>query len=302
MPITHVAHQRLATLLEHKLTLDVAMPILFLVLWASGFSVVKIGLRYAEPLTFLAMRYACVIAILLPIQLALKLPFPRTARHWVDLCVIGFLIQFVYFGGTYLALRAGLSVGGLALIVSMQPIVVGIVSPLWVKEKVSAKQWMGLALGFVGAAIVIISKSIVELTSAKGIALAVAALVGMTLGVLYEKRTASSVHVIGSTLIQSCVGLLFVVPLANALEHWHVKWVSAMFLSLAYLVICNSLIAIILLLYLIRHRQAAKVSALFFLVPPCAAIAAKVLVNETMPAVAWGGIGVAAIGVLISNR
>ncbi len=290
------------TLLEHRLTLDVGVPALFLLLWASGFSVVKIGLRYADPLTFLTIRYACVVAILLPVQIGLTLPLPRTARHWADLCLIGFLIQFVYFVSNYLALWAGLSAGALALIVSLQPILVGLVAPLWLKERVSGKQWIGLALGFAGAAIVIATKTAVGITSVTGIAFAIAALIGMTCGVLYEKKTGSSTHAIAATLIQSAVGLFLVGPLALALEHGHVEWTSGMFFSLAYLVIGNSLVAIMLLLFLVRNRQAARVSALFFLVPPCAAIAANILVHETMPAVAWAGIGLAAVGVWISNR
>lgn len=299
---TEDARHRPAAWLENPLVLDAGIPALFLLLWATGFSVVKIGLRYADPLTFLALRYLCVVAILLPLQLALKSPLPSTLKSWIDLCIIGFLIQFVYFGGTYLALRFGLSAGALALIVSLQPILVGIVSPFWLKEPVAPRQWIGLALGFLGAAIVIVSKSSVELTSAKGIALAVVSLAGMTLGVLYERRTSSSQHVIASTLVQSFVGFALAAPLAALLEPGRIEWAAGMFMSLGYLVVCNSLIAIILLLFLVRHRQAAKVSTLFFLVPPCAAIAAKILVGEVMPAWAWIGISIAAFGVWVSNR
>lgn len=296
------SRRRITRMLEHPLALDLVLPALFLLLWATGFSVVKIGLRYAEPLTFLALRYACVIMLLLPVQLALQVPFPRSARYWGDMCLMGFMFQFVYFGGTYLALGAGLSAGALALIVSLQPILVGVLSPLWIRESVSRRQWIGLTLGFVGAAVVIISKSTVELTSLKGLILGIASLFGMTLGVLYEKKTGSSTHPILSTLTQSSVGLLLVIPFSLALERGHIEWSNAMLLSLTYLVVCNSLVAIVLLLFLIRHRPAARVSSLFFLVPPGAAIAATVLVAETMPALAWGGIALAAFGVWVSNR
>lgn len=302
MPPTDVPTRREASWMEHALAVDIGIPAVFLLLWSTGFSVVKIGLRYADPLTFLALRYACVIVILLPVRFLLRSPFPATLRSWIDLCVIGFLIQFVYFGGTYLALRAGLSAGALALIVSLQPVLVGIVAPLWLNEHVSGRQWAGLAAGFAGAAIVIVSKSSVELTSLKGIVLAVASLAGMALGVVYERKTASSQHVVTSTLVQSLTGLVLVVPLAALLEPMHVVWVPALFASLGYLVIGNSVIAIVLLLFLVRHRQAARVSTLFFLIPPCAAVAARMLVDEPMPALAWFGIAVATIGVWISNR
>jgi len=294
-------HPQLIKLLQSRIALDVLIPALFLLLWATGFSVVKIGLEYAEPLTFLALRYTSVILILLPIQIIYRLPTPHTIRQWVDLLTIGFLIQFIYFGGTYLALKAGLSAGALAIIVSLQPILVGIFSPIWLGENVTPKQWLGLVLGFLGAAIVIVSKSAIEATSWIGIALSVASLVGMTLGVLYEKKTNSSEHPISATLAQTGVGLLFVAPLALLLEHGDIDWKPGMLFSLTYLVVCNSVVAIILLLHLVRHRPATKVSSLFFVVPACAAIAANILLGEAMPVYAWAGIGLTMIGVWISK-
>jgi len=79
--------------MEHALAVDIRIPAVFLLLWSTGFSVVKIGLRYADPLTFLALRYACVI--LLPVRFLVRSPFPASLCSWIDLCVIGFLIQFV---------------------------------------------------------------------------------------------------------------------------------------------------------------------------------------------------------------
>ncbi|WP_208449383.1 DMT family transporter [Paraburkholderia phenazinium] len=281
--------------------MEVGIPLVFLVLWASGFSVAKIGLRYVEPLTFLAMRYACVVLILLPVQIIFRLPLPSSRKGWTDLCIIGFLIQFVYFGGTYLALRAGLSAGALALIVSMQPILVGIASPLSTGEHVSWRQWTGILFGFIGAAVVIVSKSSVEAPSLDSVLLAIAALLGMTSGVLYEKKTGSSQHLVVATLVQCSVGLALTTFLALLIGPGRIEWSGAMLASLAYLVICNSLIAIMLLLFMIGRQQAARVSALFFLIPPGAALLAGPLVGESMPALAWLGMAIATLGVWIAH-
>ncbi|BBF84505.1 permease of the drug/metabolite transporter superfamily [Aquitalea magnusonii] len=300
MSLPSSAFRQFDLFMQHRMVLDVAAPIVFLLLWATGFAVVKIGLQHIEPLTFLALRYGCVVVILLPIQLGFRLPVPHHGRDWLNVCVIGVCIQVIYFGGTYLALRAGLSAGALALMVSLQPILVAIIAPIWIKERVSSKQWCGLSLGFAGAAIVILSKSAIESTPWQGITLSCIALSGMTLGVLYEKKTSASMHPISATLIQTSVGLLLIAPLALLLESGHIEWRSEMLCSLAYLVIGNSLIAIGLLLHLVRHRPASRVSALFFLVPPCAAIAAGVLLGESMPGLAWLGIGLATAGVWLT--
>jgi len=277
-------------------------PFVFVLFWSSGFAVVKVGLHYAPALLLLSMRYACVVAVLLPLQLAFRFPLPRTARQWLDLCVVGFLIQFVYFSTAFLGMKAGLSAGGIALIVSMQPILVGIASPMLTGEKVRLKQWCGLALGLAGAVAVIAAKSSIELASPWGVAFALCALLGMTAGVLYEKRHSQQAHAIGANLVQCSVGLVFCLPLALLTETPHIDWTWQFSSALAYLVVCNSLISISLLLAMVRRQQAARVSSLFFLVPPGAALMGMLLLGEAMPPAAWLGMVIAAGGVWVASR
>lgn len=276
-------------------------PAVFLLFWSSGFAIGKVALQYSSPLLLLSVRYACVVAILLPLQYFLRLPLPRTRRQWFDLCVVGFLIQFIYFGLSYMGMKAGLSAGGVALIVSMEPILVGIVSPVMVGERVRPVQWFGLVLGLAGAVAVIAANSRVDVESPLGVGLAVCALVGMTAGVLYEKRYSQPVHAVGANLVQCAVGLAFCLPLALMTEPTHITWTWQFSSALGYLVVCNSLISISLLLAMVRRQQAARVSALFFLVPPGAAVMAMLLLGEAMPPMAWLGMAVAAAGVWVAT-
>jgi len=130
-----------------------AAPALFLVLWSSGFVVLKVGLAYADPLTFLALRYACVLLILTPLLLALRPPLPTRASAWGHLAMVGLLLQAGYFCFTYLSLKQGMSAGGVALITSLQPILIGLLAPALAHERVDARRWTGLALGVTGAEI-----------------------------------------------------------------------------------------------------------------------------------------------------
>src|SRR5690606_36782814 len=106
-----------------------AAPVLFLLLWASGFVFLKLGLEYADPLTFLALRYACVIALLIGPCLWLKPRFPSTPATWLHLGMVGLLLQAGYFSFTYLSLKNGMSAGAVALITSQQPLLVGLLAP-----------------------------------------------------------------------------------------------------------------------------------------------------------------------------
>lgn len=277
-------------------------PALFLALWSSGFVVLKVGLAYADPLTFLALRYACVVLILAPLMFALRPPLPSGARAWSHLAMVGLLLQAGYFCFTYLSLKQGMSAGGLALITSLQPILIGLLAPAIAHERVDARRWAGLALGVTGAALVIVAKASIDVLAPLGLLFAVSALLCITGGTLYEKRFGVQVHPVASNLVQYGVGLAVTAPLAFWLEPMHVEWTGALLGSLAYLVVGNSLVAITLLLTMIRFGEASRVSALFFLVPPCTAVTALLVLGEPIPPLAWPGMALAALGILLVTR
>jgi drug/metabolite transporter (DMT)-like permease len=279
-----------------------AAPVIFVLLWSGGFSVAKVGLDYAPPMTFLALRYWFVLVVLLAMLIVLRPPVPRRASDWGHLIAVGCLVQGLYFSLSYLGFWLGVTAGTMALIVSMQPILVGLLAPRFVAERVGVARWLGLGLGLIGAAMVIVARSEIEATTAIGLLCAAGALLAMTAGTLYEKRFGLNHHPVTANAIQYLVGFLLVLPLALAVERMEVNWTAEFAAALAYLVIGNSLIAVTLLLAMIRHGEAARVSALLFLVPPMAALIAWGLIGEAMPPAAWAGMVVAAAGVALATR
>lgn len=276
-------------------------PLIFLLFWSGGFTFAKLGLAHAEPITFLALRYALVLAVLAPLALALRPPLPKTGKDWGHLAVVGVLIQVLYFGLTYLAFESGLSAAAVALIVSLQPILVAVAAPHIGDDSVSPRRWAGLGLGLAGAVIVIVAGGEIEAGSALGLAFAVGALVAIFIATVYEKRFGVTHHPVTANVIQYALGLAGILPLAWLMEDMEVAWTGELALSISYLVICNSLIAISLLLAMIRHGEASRVSTLFFLVPPVATLMAWGVLGETMPPIAWGGIVLATVGVAIAG-
>lgn len=276
-------------------------PAIFLMLWSGGYAIAKIALRHVEPMTLLSLRYGAALLIVLPLLVILRPPLPAR-RDVGHILVVGFLIQCVYFGVSYLSFARGISAGAMALIVSLQPIVVGIVAPLFVTERVTVWRWIGLLLGLAGAALVIVSKSAVESSNPLPLVGAFVALFAMSGATIYEKRFGVSAHPLVSNALQYSVGFAVLTPVALALETYHVAWDLEFLGALGYLVIGNSLIAITLLLAMIRRGEASRVSALLFLVPPLAALIAWFLVGEVMPPLAWGGFALAALGVGLATR
>lgn len=279
-----------------------AAPVIFLLLWSAGFGVAKLGLQHAEPLTLLALRYSCVLLLLIPVALVTRPPLPKSLRGWIDIAVVGFLIQVVYFGLCYVAFKSGVSAGTVSIIVCLQPILVALSAPSLVGERISRTGWLGLGLGLAGAAVVILARSSLGAENLIGIACTALALFGITAGTLYEKRFGVSHHPVSSNLIQYAVGAAFTLPAAWATEGMGVRWDGEFVAVLAYLVIGNSLLAMSLLLAMIRAGEVSRVSSLFYLVPALSAVFAWPLLGEPVPPLAWAGMALAGLGVALVSR
>ena len=280
----------------------IAAPVVFLLLWSAGFGIAKLGLQHAPPLTLLALRYVLVLVILLPLAAVVRPPMPRTARAWVDVAVVGFLIQVVYFGLCYVAFKSGTSAGAVAIVVCLQPILVALIAPRFVGERTGLRGWIGLALGLGGAGLVILSRQGVAAEGAFGVICSALALLGITGGTLWEKRFGVTHHPISANLIQYAVGAAFCVPMALISERFEITWSWEFGAVLAYLVVGNSLLAMTLLLAMIRAGEVSRVSALFYLVPPLSALFAWPLLGEVMPPLGWAGMVLAALGVALVSR
>ncbi len=280
----------------------IAAPAIFLLLWSGGFSIAKLGLLHAEPMSFLALRYASVLVIMAPLYFIMRPPLPRQPVQWLHLLVVGFLIQAVYFGLCYVAFKAGVSAGGVAIIVCLQPILVGLIAPHFAGETVSPLRWAGLVLGLAGAATVILSRSSIEMEHPLGVLAAIGGLIGITAGTLWEKRFGVTHHPVVSNGVQYVAGLAGTLPLALAFEHFSFDWTPQFIAAWAYLVLGNSIIAMTLLLAMIRAGEVSRVSSLFYLVPPLSAVIAWPVLGEAMPLAGWLGFLIAAAGVALASR
>jgi drug/metabolite transporter (DMT)-like permease len=263
---------------------------------------VALGLPHADPVTFLALRYLVVVVLLLVAAAVVRPPLPRDRTAWVHLAVVGLLLQAGYFGLLYLALEH-IAPAIAALVVCLQPVLVALLAPRMVGEHVPPARWAGLGLGLLGAAAVIVLRAgDGGGVDAAGIALAVASLLAITAATLYENRFGVEGHPVTSNLVQCATALVATGLVALLTEDLRVDWTGDLVISLTYLVLGNSLVSITLLLTMLRRGTASQVSALFFLVPPLAALIAWAILGESLPALAWAGMVVAAVGVAVATR
>lgn len=277
-------------------------PLLFVFLWSTGFIGARYGLPYAEPLTFLFLRYCLVIALMLALALLTAAPWPRERRHWLHIAVSGVLVHGGYLGGVFVAIAHGLPAGVTALVVGMQPLLTACGAGWLLGERVSRRQWLGLGLGLIGVALVVAGK--LAAVAALGYMLlpALVALASITAGTLYQKRFCPSFDLRSGAVIQFLPTAVLTGGAALLFESNNVQWTGHFVFALLWLVLMLSLGAISLLNLLIRRGSAVHVASLFYLTPPTTALIAWAVFGETLGALALTGMALAVGGVYLARQ
>lgn len=278
------------------------IPPLFVLLWATGFIGARYAMPHAEPFTFLAIRFALTIALLLPVLL-----WPRRrlrARDVGHAVFAGMLIHGLYLGGVFWAIDRGMPAGLSALIIGLQPLVTSIIAGSALGERILPRHWIGLGVGFLGVVMVLAPKLGTfggEVTPAT-LAACLVSVVAISAGTVWQKRYLGHADLIGGTLWQYAgAGLLMVVG-SFALETRIVTPSAELVFALAWLVLVLSIGAIFLLMYLIREGEMARVSSLFYLVPACTALMAWVLFGETLNLIQIVGMAITTVGVGLATQ
>ena len=276
-------------------------PLLFVLLWSTGFIGAKLGLPHADPLSFLLIRYLLVLSLMTLVALLMRAPWPRDARQWFHIGVSGLLVHAIYLGGVFMAIGKGLPAGVASLVVGIQPLLTAVGAGWLLNEAVLARQWAGLALGFVGVALVVSGK----LGSTFGLdALwpALAALAGITLGTLYQKRFCPSFDWRTGAIAQFLPTAVATAVVVNVTNSFRVEWVPEFIFALAWLVLVLSVGAVSLLNMLIRRGSAVNLASLFYLVPPSTALLAWLLFDERLAGIALTGMALAVWGVYLARK
>ncbi|MDG4550332.1 MAG: EamA family transporter [Candidatus Contendobacter sp.] len=274
-------------------------PFLFVFLWSTGFIGARFGLPYAEPLSFLLVRYLCVITLMTVIAWSSHAPWPREPRQWLHIGVSGVLIHAIYLGGVFVSIKHGLPAGIAALVVGMQPLLTAAGAGWLLGERVKARQWSGLVLGFLGVALVVSGKfgSGAELGSM--LIPALVALLGITIGTLYQKRFCAGFDLRTGSVIQFIPSAVVTALSIALFTEFQITWTAQFVFALGWLVLVLSIGAISLLNLLIHGGSAVNVASLFYLVPLSTALIAWFVFGETLPPLAIVGMALAVGGVYL---
>ena len=189
-----------------------------------------------------------------------------------------------------------------AIIMALQPILVAVASPLISGTRLTSLLWVGLALGFAGVIVVILSGGALGPSPWAAVLLAFGALSGITLATLFEKWHGMRSDPVVGGIIQYVVGFAVLLPVAWSTETMVIDWQPELVIALAYLVIANSIISVGLYIALLQRGDATRISAMMYLVPPLAMIIAWALLGEKVTTMALGGFALSALGVYMVGR
>lgn len=274
------------------------LPLLFIVMWSSGYVVGKVALPFVGPYTLIFIRFASAALVLLAVALLTKAPWPKTRAQFGHIVVVGLLIQALQFAGLYMGLDLGVSAAVAALIVGTMPVFTALGATRFLNEKISRIEWLGLIGGLFGVALVVYEQLGASATaSLTGYLCVVLALIGITTGSLYQKKYCSSMDLRTGGFIQLATASFVMFFFAEHFENMAVQWTPTMIFASGWLSLVNSIGAISILYVLMRKGEASKVAGLFHLIPAVTALMGFAFLGESFSAINAVGFAITALAV-----
>jgi drug/metabolite transporter (DMT)-like permease len=275
----------------------------FVFIWATGFIVAGLAAPHADPFTFISIRHASSVAVFALASLAVGARWPRDVGAWRDALIAGMLLHGVYIGGVFWSIWHGMPAGVTALVTGLHPLFTAALAIPILKEHVSARQWAGIGVGFVGVGLVVAP----ALGAVKGLPLAplgvtLVATFALTLGTIWQKRSRPQMDLRVNAAMQFIGALLFTAPLALLFEDLRFDGSLEVWGALLWAVFVISVGAISLLLVLLKRGAASRVAPLIYLAPPLAVLIAVILFGETLTPIQVAGMALSVAGAFLARH
>ncbi len=278
-------------------------PGIFVVIWSSGFVVAKYAFRNSDVIFFLSVRLLIAAAVLALITKALGQSIRLSRKDFLRSLVIGIALHALYLGGVWQAIAEGSPAGIASVITSLQPVLVSLIAIRLLGERLTRNQSLGLILGLIGV-IFVLEPAFARAGEMTLLALAllILALTGSTSATLMQKKIGASIPLLAGTTIQFLIAGVVLGVYSLATSKTHIDWNIESFLAMTWAIIVTSLIAVLLLLWMLTRGSTARVSSLLYLVPPMTAIQALILFGEKLNPQAIIGIAMTALGAALVQK
>ena len=283
------------------LKLNNFFPLVFVILWSSAFITSKIIVEDASPFIALSYRFIIVALIFFVFFILFSERKFFSFKSVLEALVSGILFHGFYLGGVFYALSKGASASIIALIVSLQPIMTAVLAQKILKEFLSKIQWFGILIGFLGAAIVIVSDLNDDL-SILALCSGLVGLISSSIGIIWQKRIVNDLSLSANNFLQALGASLFHLLLAICFENYFINFTSSFLIAMTWQVLVISLGAFLILMWMLKYNDAGKTSTLFFLIPPVSAIMAYLILQENFTHLDIFGLFLSSIGVFIVTK
>ena len=277
------------------------LPFIFIVLWSSAFVTTKPIIDHSDPFAALAFRFFFVSLGFLIFAIYKKQKIIISNINLLQSIFSGILFHGVYLGGVFYSVSIGMPTGIAALIVTLQPILTNALAGKFLNEDVTFKQWIGVLLGFIGAALVLgfdIGSSLPVI----GIISSFIALLAITTSTLWQKKIGNNLPLPVSNLYQAVGGCVFHILIVIIFTDPYIDFTNTFLIAMSHQIILVSFGAFTILMYLINNNSASKTVSIFFLIPPTTAFMAWLFLDEVLNNLDLIGFVIATLGVFIATR
>ncbi|NQY20495.1 MAG: DMT family transporter [Campylobacteraceae bacterium] len=272
------------------------IPLIFIILYGSGFVFTKLGLENSSPMLFLALRFFIAFVILLFLSFILKSSWPKNKKEFLNIIVAGSLTVGVFSIGVYLSLYNNIQVSLSALIISLQPILVTLISAKVLKEKINLNVWKGLVIAFFGVFLILVFKLTSSSTTFIAIIWSFVGLFGLSIGNVYQKKYCSNMNLFTGGSIGTFSSFILVLPFLYY-ENIHITFNADFYIALFYMSIGVSIGALSLLYIMIKKSSISKVASIFYLVPVSTVIISYFILDSNIDISVIAGIILVLFGI-----
>ena len=276
-------------------------PFIFIILWSSAFVTTKPIIDNSDPFAALAFRFFFVALGFLIFAICTKQKILINNRNLLQSIFSGVLFHGVYLGGVFYSVSIGMPTGIAALIVTLQPILTNALAGRFLGEEVSFKQWVGVILGFFGAALVL-GVDIGTSLPVIGIIASFIALLAITTSTVWQKKIGTDLPLSVSNMYQAIGGCLFHIIIIIIFTEPYINFTSTFLIAMSHQIFLVSFGAFTILMFLIKNNSASKTVSIFFLIPPTTAIMAWLFLNEVLTNLDLIGFAIATLGVYVATR
>ena len=277
------------------------LPFVFIILWSSAFITTKPIIDNSDPFGALAFRFFFVAIGFYLFSLYSKKSIIVKKKNLIESLLSGVLFHGFYLGGVFYSISIGMPTGIAALIVTLQPVLTNALSGPLLGEKVNIKQWVGVLLGFIGAALVL-GWDVGSDIPLVGLIATIVALISITASTIWQKKLSNNLPLSVSSFYQAVGGCLFHILIIIFFAEPYIDFSQTFIIAMSHQIFLVSFGAFTILMYLIKNNSASKTVSIFFLIPATSAFMAWLFLNESLTNLDLLGFLIATIGVYIATR